>query len=185
MRYELARRYGEGEGVLRYLGEYTLCYRMAAEQGYAEAQNSLAELHWLDTGVGNNLVEALRPHKLASKQEHTQFQAQVENIQVLKGVPPRTKEEHTLVEETNIIYLSFDPVDCHTEDEYDNESDKEHPNPPFPQPSMDNTQQPTLPSQQLNDNLHQPVIYPTQHNVYLLQPVPPGPLVNQSSSLEI
>lgn len=63
---------------------------MAAEKGYAEAQNAMAELHRSGTGVEKNLVEALTLHELISKEVHTQSRAQMEKIQVLKCVPPRT-----------------------------------------------------------------------------------------------
>jgi len=93
------------------LGECVRWHRMAAEQGYAEAQNALAELHRLGTGVEKNLVEALRLHELAAEQGHTQSWAQVEQIQVLKCVPPRTSRVEGWSEHLNTAWnLMFDEL---------------------------------------------------------------------------
>lgn len=55
-------------------------YRLAADQGYAGAQNNLAHMYWTGRGVANNEVEAVRWYRLAAAQGHTGAQASLANI---------------------------------------------------------------------------------------------------------
>ena len=69
--YTLGLVYDKGESVPEDDAEAVRWYRRAAEQGYAEAQNSLGEIYFNDgEGVPENLVQAYFWFNLAAAQNN-------------------------------------------------------------------------------------------------------------------
>ena len=59
--------YANGEGVLKDDAEAVRWYRLAAEQGYAGAQNNLGLMYANGEGVLKDAAEAVRWYRLARR----------------------------------------------------------------------------------------------------------------------
>ena len=59
----------------------SMVVRLAADQGYADAQNSLGALHWEGLGVRRDLVEAARWLHLAADQGHALGQDNLDKVE--------------------------------------------------------------------------------------------------------
>ena len=68
--FQLAEKYKSGEGVTQDHKEAEKWYRLAAEQGHAEAQFSLGQMYSFGKGVPSDDTEAAKWYRLAAEQGH-------------------------------------------------------------------------------------------------------------------
>jgi TPR repeat protein len=66
--WRLGRLFEEGEGVPRNVGIAAAMFRRSSDQGFAEAQNSLADLHIAGIGVKQDFKEAFKLYRKAAEQ---------------------------------------------------------------------------------------------------------------------
>ena len=69
--------YQEGKGVPQDYAEAVKWYHLAAEQGYAPAQDSLGDMYFEGFGVPQDDAEALKWYRLAAEQGMPQAQYQL------------------------------------------------------------------------------------------------------------
>ena len=74
MEYQLGAMYYSGKGVDQDVQEAIRWYRMAAEQGYSEAQNRIGDLYYSGEGVEQDVQEAIRWYRMAAEQGHAEAQ---------------------------------------------------------------------------------------------------------------
>ena len=77
--YGLGYMYYEGQGVPQDYEEAVKWYRLAAEQGDAEAQCGLGEMYYGGEGVPQDYAEAIRLWKLAAEQGDEEAQYNLDN----------------------------------------------------------------------------------------------------------
>ena len=68
-----------GQGVPQDYKEAFKWYRLAAEQGHAQAQCDLGEMYYEGEGVPHDYAEAIKWWKLAAEQGHEEAQYNLDN----------------------------------------------------------------------------------------------------------
>lgn len=69
--YEIGNKYYRGDGVTKDYGEAVKWFRLAAEQGNANAQKKLGWMHERGLGVPRDYEEAIKWYRLGKDKEHT------------------------------------------------------------------------------------------------------------------
>ena len=72
--FERGVSFAKGEGVAQDMTEAVKWYRMAAEQGYAPAQNELGSCYYKGHGVAQDMEEAVKWFRMAAEQGYTPAQ---------------------------------------------------------------------------------------------------------------
>ena len=72
--------YYEGEGVPQNYAEAVKWYRLAAAQGFADAQYSLGLMYYEGYGVPQDYAEAVKSYRLAAEQRDADAQYNVGNM---------------------------------------------------------------------------------------------------------
>ena len=103
--------YGTGKGVPQDYAEALRWYRLAAEQGYADAQASLGLMYYDGKGVPQDYAEALRWFRLAAEQGNADAQF---NLGVMyydgEGVPQDYLRAHMWVNLAGAAVNGFGPA---------------------------------------------------------------------------